>query len=137
MARILICDDDPAICRLFETVLRRSGFEVVATMSSADCLRSCEEYTPDLAMIDLILPITDGVELIKCLRAKFPKLQILVVSSAGSDQLYDAWMVGANMVIRKPLLPSLLTSTAWYLTSQTPPPEKPSFAQALVPQSLH
>jgi DNA-binding response OmpR family regulator len=136
MARVLICDDDPSICRLFETVLRRSGFEVVSTTSSADCLAICEEYAPDLALIDLILPGTDGVALTKGLRAKFPKLKILVVSCAGGDQLYDAWMMGANMVLRKPLIPALLTATVGYLTSQSMPVENPSFEQALVPSSL-
>jgi len=133
MARILICDDDPAICRLFEAVLRRSGFEVISTTSSADCLHICEEYVPDLALIDLILPETNGVELIKLLRTKFPRLKILVVSSAGSDQLYQAWMVGANMVIRKPLLPTLLVSTAGYLL--TSHPEPPTFARPVAAHS--
>jgi DNA-binding NarL/FixJ family response regulator len=81
-ARILLVDDHPVVRDgLAEAIRAESGLEVCGVAEDRfDAFRLAEETTPDLAVVDLLLKSSNGLELIKDLHARWPKLLVLVVS---------------------------------------------------------
>ena len=82
LTRILIVDDHPLIRHGMAYIIgQQSDFHVCAEADSSQSgLAAMRKHEPDIALIDISLPGTDGLELIKLMLAEQPKLQILVVS---------------------------------------------------------
>ena len=85
---ILIVEDDRDSARSFETMLRSHG-HTVRTASDAEAgLREIQQEPPDVALVDLHLPLADGVELIRQLRRKVDGSAVAVALMTG-DYLVD------------------------------------------------
>ena len=67
-ARILVCDDDPQIRRALNLILREAGYEVLVASTAAEALDRTAMSAPHLAIVDLVLPDTPGIELCGQLR---------------------------------------------------------------------
>jgi DNA-binding NarL/FixJ family response regulator len=80
--RVLIIDDHPLLRRGMATLISsQPDFEICAEADHAQAgLQAMRETTPHIALVDITLPGTDGLELIKLMLAEQPKLRILVVS---------------------------------------------------------
>lgn len=80
--RILIVDDHPLLRRGMATLIgQQDDFQICAEAHNAQTgLEAMRQHRPDLALVDISLPGTDGLELIKLMLAEQPKLRILVVS---------------------------------------------------------
>lgn len=80
--RIVIVDDHPLFRKGLEQLIHSDGtFEVCGEASNAsEAMEVIRKLDPDLAIVDLSLPGANGIELIKNIRAEFPKLPILVLS---------------------------------------------------------
>ena len=61
-AAVLVCDDEPQILRALKVVLREAGFEAVPAETAAEALDAAAVRPPDAAIIDLVLPDGDGIE---------------------------------------------------------------------------
>jgi DNA-binding response OmpR family regulator len=68
MPRILLVDDDPAILRLLDVNFRMEGFDVDATSHGEEALAAAARQTPDVVILDLMLPGMDGREILRHLR---------------------------------------------------------------------
>ena len=68
MPRILLVDDDPAILRLLDVNFRMEGFDVDATSHGEEALAAAARQTPDVVVLDLMLPGLDGREILQRLR---------------------------------------------------------------------
>ncbi len=81
-ARVLIVDDHPLVRRgLMEMLRSQPGVEVCGEAAdAASTWRELERTRPQLVMLDLSIPGSDGLELLKCIRARYPAIRILVVS---------------------------------------------------------
>ncbi len=107
MARILVVDDDPMILQLLVEILKRSGYEVRTTTSGEEAVRIAEEWLPNLAIVDVVMPGKGGLETIMELRQLVPATRILVLTGRVPteakvlDQLAAAF--GASTVLRKPV----------------------------------
>jgi len=100
--RVLVCDDEPQIVRALKVVLREAGFEPIAAASGEEALDRAAVRPPDAAIIDLILPDVDGVEVCRRLREWFTA-PILVLSAVGEeDQKVRALDAGADDYVTKP-----------------------------------
>ena len=66
--RILVADDDPDLRLLLATVLERHGFEVITVPNGNALVRTAREILPDLLLIDVMMPVMDGLEAIRQLR---------------------------------------------------------------------
>src|SRR5207237_5040958 len=62
-ASILVVDDDPVVCSLMRATLERDGFTVIEARDGVEGCRLYEEHRPDLLLVDLVMPRTDGYEL--------------------------------------------------------------------------
>ncbi|HEY5193289.1 MAG TPA: response regulator transcription factor [Solirubrobacteraceae bacterium] len=100
--RILVVDDEPQILRALRVVLRDAGFEVVPAETAAEALDRAAVRPPQAAIVDLMLPDMDGVELTRLLR-EWSEMPILVLSAIGEEeQKVRALQAGADDYITKP-----------------------------------
>ena len=105
MARILIIEDEPALCQLYQTVLEREGYEVALAYSGESGIAAARQATPDLVILDLILPAMPGVQVARQLREEgfLDKAPLIVTSGVGEDETKAiAESLGANAVLSKP-----------------------------------
>ena len=108
--QVLVCDDEPQIVRALKVVLREAGFEAIAATSGEEALDRAAVRAPDAAIIDLILPDIDGIEVCRRLREWFAA-PILVLSAVGEeDQKVRALDAGADDYITKPFGPRELVA---------------------------
>jgi DNA-binding response OmpR family regulator len=84
MALILVVDDEVEVGEAIRRVLDRAGFEVVVVRGVSEGLQAAEAQQPDIVVTDMIMPKTNGIELIKTLRSRYPRVQVIAISGGGS-----------------------------------------------------
>src|SRR6188768_252427 len=100
--RILICDDEPQVLRALTVVLGDAGFEVVPTATAEEALDRAAVRPPEAAIVDLVLPDKDGIEVCRRLR-EWSQMPILVLSAVGEEQeKVRALEAGADDYVTKP-----------------------------------
>jgi two-component system KDP operon response regulator KdpE len=100
--RVLVVDDEPQIVRALKVVLREAGFEAVAAEDAAEALDLAAVRPPEAAIVDLVLPDSDGIEVTRRLR-EWSEMPILVLSALGEEaQKVRALEAGADDYITKP-----------------------------------
>ncbi|MEA2335803.1 MAG: two-component system, OmpR family, operon response regulator KdpE [Solirubrobacteraceae bacterium] len=100
--RVLVVDDEPQIVRALKVVLREAGFAAVPAETAAEALDLAAVRPPDAAIVDLVLPDGDGVEVTRRLR-EWSEMPILVLSALGEEeQKVRALEAGADDYITKP-----------------------------------
>jgi two-component system, OmpR family, KDP operon response regulator KdpE len=100
--RVLVVDDEPQIVRALKVVLREAGFQAVPAETASEALDLAAVRPPEAAIIDLVLPDLDGVELTRRLR-EWSEMPILVLSAVGEEeQKVRALEAGADDYITKP-----------------------------------
>ncbi|MBP5333949.1 MAG: response regulator [Bacteroidales bacterium] len=109
---ILIVDDVPLNCTLVEKMVARFNFDVRTAGNGLECLREIIARKPDLILLDLMMPIMDGFEVLSTVRSKqeFNDIKIIVLSALNSNEdIVRAYNLGANDFLTKPILLSKLT----------------------------
>jgi two-component system KDP operon response regulator KdpE len=105
LPRILVCDDEPQILRALKVILRDAGFEAVTAATGEEALDRAAVKPPEAAILDLMLPDIDGVELTRRLR-EWSRMPILVLSAVGEeDRKVEALAAGADDYVTKPFGP--------------------------------
>jgi len=107
MARILIVDDDKAVCLAMRVVLEQEGFEVAEAHNGDQAVERIHEQPPNLILCDIFMPKKDGFDTIRELRRTVPKIPIIAVSGSG-DVLQLARKLGAVEVLYKPMSHAVL-----------------------------
>jgi two-component system KDP operon response regulator KdpE len=103
--RILICDDEPQILRALKVILRDAGYEAVAASTGEEALDRAAVAAPEAAILDLMLPDVDGVEVTRQLR-EWTQMPIVVLSAVGEeDRKVEALAAGADDYVTKPFGP--------------------------------
>jgi DNA-binding NtrC family response regulator len=119
MHKILIVDDERTITSTLAIIFANAGYDARAASSAEDALELIAAWSPDLAIIDVIMPKTSGIALAILLRVECPNCRITLTSGhpATSDLLAAATASGyAFEVLAKPVHPE----TMLYLASQLP-----------------
>jgi two-component system KDP operon response regulator KdpE len=108
--RVLVCDDEPQILRALRVVLRGAGFEVIPAATAREALDRAAVQPPDAAIIDLVLPDGDGIEVCRSLR-EWSSAPIIVLSAVGDeDEKVRALEAGADDYVVKPFAPRELVA---------------------------
>jgi len=97
---ILVVDDDPALVRFLGEVFEDNGFRVRSATNGEDAVRLAQELTPDLITMDIMMPLMDGREAIRCLRSVPATwhIPVLVITALSGEQ--DG---GGDMALTKPV----------------------------------
>ena len=124
--RVLIVDDDPAICRAYQELLTAEGYEVVTSGGRAEGLAALERLggAVDLFIVDIGLRDADGPDFARDAVAKFGKRPTVYVSG-WTDDFWDLSNApGPWIVLRKPVpVPTLLASLRWLIEGGPKPAE--------------
>jgi len=109
-ASVLVCDDEPQILRALKVILREEGFKVIGAETAREALDTAAVRHPDAAIVDLVLPDGDGVEVCAQLRS-WSEMPILVLSAIGEEeQKVRALEAGADDYVTKPFGPKELVA---------------------------
>lgn len=107
---VLVCDDEPQILRALKVVLREAGYEAIGVETAREALDSAALRHPDAAIVDLVLPDGDGVDVCAQLRS-WSEMPILVLSAVGEEeQKVRALEAGADDYVTKPFGPKELVA---------------------------
>lgn len=108
MYEIMIVDDDVQMLDMVELVLRREGYTVLRANSGQEALDSTAEASPDLYVIDAMMPEMDGITLCRRLRGQAHTANtpiIFLTGNTSSNNVVDALNSGGDDFIRKPFVP--------------------------------
>ena len=110
-AKILIVEDDPTIGRFVELELAHAGHEVTRCIDGERALDVLRDMTPDLVILDIMLPGIDGVETAQLIRARGLNMPILMLTARSETQdVVRGFDAGADDYLRKPFeIPELLS----------------------------
>lgn len=104
-ASVLVVEDDNTLRKNICTFLVRQGYTVDSAANGTEGIEKLESACPDIALIDLFLPDTDGIELMSRVRAIEPQIPIVIMTGTGSVQAaVDAMKAGASDYLSKPLV---------------------------------
>jgi len=103
--RVLACDDEPQILRALKVILRDAGYEAVPAESGEEALDLASVKPPVAAIVDLMLPDIDGIEVTERLR-EWSEMPIIVLSAVGEEGAkVRALAAGADDYVTKPFGP--------------------------------
>jgi len=124
--RILVCDDDPRIVRALRVILREAGYEAIPSETGEEALDRAAVRPPQAAILDLMLPGIDGVEVCQKLR-EWSEMPILVLSAVDEEaEKIRALKLGADDYVTKPFAPGeLLARLEAVLRRAGPQAEEP------------
>jgi two-component system, OmpR family, KDP operon response regulator KdpE len=100
--RALVVEDDPNIVDLIRSNLAVRGFETIVSVDGLRALRLLETESPDIVLLDLMLPEIDGFELCRQIRERSPVAIIVVSARGGERDKVSALNVGADDYMTKP-----------------------------------
>jgi two-component system KDP operon response regulator KdpE len=123
--RVLVCDDEAQILRALRVILRDAGYEAVPADSGEEALDLAAVNRPEAAIIDLVLPDIDGIEVCRRLR-EWSDMPIIVLSAIGDeDAKVRALQAGADDYVTKPFGPrELIARLEANIRRTAPEPEE-------------
>lgn len=113
MAKIVIADDDVDIRELVVFKLRHAGHEVIPAGDGAAALEACRTHTPDLVILDVMMPGINGLDVASQIRADaaLARIPIILLTARAQDEDIQQGMdAGATDYIVKPFSPRELAS---------------------------
>jgi two-component system alkaline phosphatase synthesis response regulator PhoP len=113
MHKVLVVDDEEPILELLKYNLEKAGYEVKTAIDGLKAVEIAKEFLPDLVLLDIMMPVMDGVETCRRIR-EIPEMQktFVVFLTARSEEYSEvaAFDVGADDYITKPIKPRALMS---------------------------
>jgi CheY-like chemotaxis protein len=109
--RVLIVDDEPAYVELMLDMVGSFGYEAVGAVSSAEALQKASAERPDLILLDIVMPGTDGLATLSLLKGdpRTREIPVLMISSKrGGEDIEAAFEKGAVGYVIKPAQPLVL-----------------------------
>jgi CheY-like chemotaxis protein len=91
MKKILIAEDDKFLSSAYRLKLTKAGFDVLVVGDGEELLKSLENFTPDLILLDLVMPVMDGFTALENIRAnpKYKSIPVIVASNLGQKEDMD------------------------------------------------
>jgi DNA-binding response OmpR family regulator len=108
--RVLVVDDDPALAEVVARYLEREGFEVDLAGDGATGLAVALDTLPDLVVLDLMLPVLDGLEVCRRLRLAAPIPVVMLTARGEENDRIAGLELGADDYVTKPFSPRELTA---------------------------
>src|SRR5690349_5455513 len=129
--RLLVVDDEPGVIDFVGALGRKLGYTVATTSSGVEFLRLVDSFRPTMIVMDLHLPDTDGVELLRQLVTRGSKANVLLISGSDERVLATAHELGVSRglamcgTLAKPIVPADLQSKLAAVRHQDPEVDAP------------
>jgi two-component system KDP operon response regulator KdpE len=100
--KILVVDDELSIIKFLRAVLKGDGYEVLVAMDGAEAIQTIESELPDLIILDIMMPNTNGIEVCRQVR-EWSQIPIIMLSARGDENdKVECLKIGADDYITKP-----------------------------------
>ncbi|MGA8109726.1 MAG: response regulator [Acidobacteriaceae bacterium] len=109
--RILIVDDEPAITETLSVIFSQHGYEARTAVSAEEAIDAIAQWEPDIAILDVMLPQMNGIDLAIVLRANHPRCRLVLFSGHQSTQaLVEEAAKKGNIfeILTKPVHPMVM-----------------------------
>jgi CheY-like chemotaxis protein len=117
--KVLVVEDEPDVRSFLAACIEDAGFMVETARDGTEALEKIEQYAPDLMTLDMVMPRTSGINVIRTLRkdAKWANLPIIVITAHAHDELGSDDIKGFNAftsglrpryMMEKPITPAKL-----------------------------
>ncbi|GAB2451930.1 two-component system response regulator MtrA [Conyzicola lurida] len=123
-AKILVVDDDTALAEMIGIVLRAEGFDISFCADGSEALDAFRTASPDLVLLDLMLPGMDGIEVCSLIREESGIPIIMLTAKSDTSDVVKGLESGADDYVVKPFNPKELV--ARIRTRLRPSPETPT-----------
>ena len=104
-SRVLVVDDEPIVREVLSRYLDRDGFEVQTAEDGEAAIATFRRMTPDLIVLDLMLPSLDGLEVFRRLRSERPVAVIMLTAKGEETDRVVGLELGADDYVTKPFSP--------------------------------
>lgn len=121
MSRLLIVEDEEVLTDSLQDILEGEGHQVLTARNGMDALDTLARERLDLVLLDLMLPLVDGLTVLETLRRDAPSTAVLVVTSCGREALKGRPVQG---FLRKPFSLEALLRAVQGVLNQLPPAPK-------------
>lgn len=101
--RVLYIEDEPFLGRIVKETLESQDFEVILVNDGAKVMQAFQTFTPDICILDVMLPNVDGYTIGRQIRSRFPRLPVIFVTARiETEDLVQGFESGGTDYIKKP-----------------------------------
>ncbi len=112
--KILVIDDDAIVCQSCHGILAEDGHDVSVALTGEEALRKIENDHFDIALLDLRIPGSGGLSLLRAIRKASPQTKVVVITGYPSiENAKESIRLGAFDFVAKPFVPQTLLSVIW------------------------
>jgi CheY-like chemotaxis protein len=109
---ILVVDDEAEARSFYRDALAEAGYKAVEASDGRECLDMVETAAPDLVLLDVLMPVQTGYDVLELLKANRPDMPVLLISGKVDPLTRDALdKLGAEDFLEKPVGPDTLVET--------------------------
>jgi DNA-binding response OmpR family regulator len=120
MTRILVVDDDPKVCETLDRYLSHAGYTTMSALDGRRALEAVRTFAPDLIVLDVMLPVVDGLEICRTLRAESSVPIILLTARSTERDKLAGLELGADDYLTKPFSPRELVARVQAVLRRAP-----------------
>ena len=106
--RVLIVEDEPALRLSYDRAFR-PRYDLAFATNGAEAMEQLEQHRPDVAVLDMRLPDTDGIELLRRIRLSHPDLPV-ILTTGYSDEIAESGAGGRTVILKPYKLETLATA---------------------------
>lgn len=106
--KILVVDDERHIVRLVQVNLERAGYQIVTAYDGVEALEKVKSESPDMVVLDVMMPRMDGFEVLKNLQAdaRYQNIPVIMLTAKAQDaDIFKGWASGVSSYLTKPFNP--------------------------------
>ncbi len=96
----MVVDDEPAMREVMVLILK--GYDVVEASNGYEAIKRCEEKTPDIILMDIMMPRMNGIEATKYILEEYPEVKIVAVTAYATHKGKEMLEAGAIEILEKP-----------------------------------
>lgn len=101
--KVLVVDDEAPIREVLRRYFSRKGFEVILANSGKEALEFFNQYKPHIVLLDILMPDTNGLEILAELKRILPSVKVIIISAVKNEQVFHKCLeLGALDYIVKP-----------------------------------
>ena len=99
---IMVVDDDQTVLRLLDRILKPAGYDVILASDGGSALKLAEQHSPDLVILDIMMPGLNGFQVLEFIREKSEVPVIMLTGVVEPISVYQSVNLGADDYVRKP-----------------------------------